>query len=231
MHYHIITLFPEIFESFLSTSLIAKAQEKRLISCTLVNPRDFCTDKHKQIDDDPYGGGAGMLMKAEPVIDAIKYILGDSRLRGNDESSTKVILLWPSKEVFNQKMAHVFVDDYTDIIFICGRYEGIDHRVELWCQREFGEDFCKISLGKFVTLGGEAPAMNIIEATARLVPWVIKEEASRQDESYRPEQGGENIEYPHYTRPAEVEGLSAPEVLLSGHHGEIKKWRERCIEK
>jgi tRNA (guanine37-N1)-methyltransferase len=118
------------------------------------------------------------------------------------------------------------VDDYTDIILICGRYEGIDHRVELWCQQEFGNHFSKISLGQFVTLGGEIPTMTIIEATARLVPGVIKEELSRQEESYRPEQGGENIEYPQYTRPEEVEGLDVPDILLSGHHAEIEQWRK-----
>ena len=116
MRYHIITIFPEIFDSFLQTSLIAKAQEKKLISFNLVNPRDFCTDKHKQIDDEPYGGGAGMLMKTQPIIGAIKNIT-------IKKDKTKVILLGPSDKIFDQRKAHRFVDDYTDIILICGRYE------------------------------------------------------------------------------------------------------------
>ena len=145
MHYHIITIFPEVFDSFLSTSLIAKAQEREAISFNLVNPRDFCTDKHSQIDDTPYGGGAGMVMKAGPIINSIKDVI-------NKMKNFKVILLGPSEEVFNQETAHTLVDTYEHIIFICGRYEGIDHRVELWCQQEFGPDFSKISLGQFVTL-------------------------------------------------------------------------------
>jgi len=226
MRYHIITIFPEIFQSFFSTSLIAKAQEKGLISFNLVNPRNFCDDKHQQIDDEPYGWGAGMLMKAQPMIDAIKSISRDQKPETRNQKKVKVILLWPSKEIFNQQMAHEFVDDYEHMILICGRYEWIDHRLELWCQQEFGEDFCKVSVGKFVTLWWEVPAMNIIEATARLVPWVIKEEASRQDESYRPEQGWENLEYPQYTRPQVVEWFEVPDVLLSWHHRKIEEWRK-----
>lgn len=128
MHYHIITIFPEIFESFLSTSLIAKAQEKELISFNLVNPRDFCTDKHMQIDDHPYGGGAGMLMKAGPVIDAIKSVVngiqgGPLASPQDDYQTIKVLLLAPSKEEFVQATAHTLVDNYEHIILICGRYE------------------------------------------------------------------------------------------------------------
>ncbi|USN56107.1 MAG: hypothetical protein H6765_05500 [Candidatus Peribacteria bacterium] len=150
-----------------------------MIDFHLVNPRDFCTDKHKQIDDEPYGGGAGMLMKAQPIIDAIKSL----QLQA---AGAKLLLLAPSRLEFTQQLAHEYCE-VQDIVLICGRYEGIDHRVELRCQQEFGDSFSKISLGKFVTLGGEVPAMTIIEATARLIPGVIKEELSRQDESYRPE--------------------------------------------
>lgn len=217
MRYHIISIFPELFNSFLETSLLAKAQEKWIIDFHLVNPRDFCTDKHKQIDDEPYGGGAGMLMKAQPIIDAIKSL----QLQA---AGAKLLLLAPSRLEFTQQLAHEYCE-VQDIVLICGRYEGIDHRVELRCQQEFGDSFSKISLGKFVTLGGEVPAMTIIEATARLIPGVIKEELSRQDESYRPEHWWENIEYPQYTRPESVEWFSVPEVLLSWHHAEIATWR------
>jgi len=221
MHYHIISIFPEIFDSFISTSLIARAIDDGKISIDFVNPRDFCDDKNKQIDDEPYGGGAGMLMKAQPVINAIKKVREKSK-----NGKLKVILLWPSEKIYNQEIAHHLVDAYTDIILICGRYEGIDHRVRLRCEKEFGKDFDVISLGHYVTLGGEVPAMSIIESTARLVPGVIKEEASRQEESYRPEKWMKNLEAPHYTRPQEVEWFEVPEVLLSGHHEEIRKWRE-----
>ena len=230
MHYHIITIFPEIFESFLNTSLISKAQEKWLIQVSVINPRDFCTDKHQQIDDEIYGGGAGMLIKAEPIIESIKDTLSRFETQDLRLKKVKVVLLGPSKDIFTQETAHSLVDDYEHIIFICGRYEGIDHRVQLRCEKEFDDDFSVVSLGQFVTLGGEVPAMSMIEATARLIPWVIKEEVSRQDESYRPEQWMNNLEYPQYTRPEEIEWFSVPEVLLSGHHAEIEKWREESSE-
>ncbi len=226
MHYHIVTIFPEIFDSFLSTSLIGRALEDKRIFVDLVNPREFCEDRQRQIDDEPYGWGAGMLMKAQPLIDAIKNVY--EKLKTNSEKlKCKVVLLGPSDTLYNQAIAHTLIDDYTDIILICGRYEGFDQRVVDWCLREFDKDFTVVSLGQYVTLWGEVPAMSIIESTARLVPWVIKEEVSRQDESYRPEKWMNNLEYPQYTRPQEVEWFEVPKVLLSGHHEEIRKWRER----
>ncbi len=219
MNYHIISIFPEIFDSFLSVSLISKAVQDKKIFVHLINPRDFCSDKHKQIDDEPYGWGAGMLIKAQPVIDAIKSI--DMK-----NKKVSVILLSPSETVYNQSIAHKIVDEYTDLILICWRYEGLDNRVRLWCQKEFDTNFTNISLGQYITLWWEVPAMSIIESTARLVSGVIKEEVSWQQESYRPEQWMNNIEYPQYTRPQEVEWFEVPEVLLSGHHEEIRKWRE-----
>ena len=188
-----------------------------------MNPRDFCTDKNKQIDDEPYGGGAGMLMKAQPIIDALKSVNDKIESR---KQKVKILFLSPSETEYNQSIAHEVVDDFDHVVLICGRYEGIDERVKVWCKQEFGRNFTTVSLGQFVTLWGEVPAMTIIESTARLVPGVIKEEVSRQDESYRPEQWWNNIEYPQYTRPQEVEWFQVPEVLLSGHHEEIKKWRE-----
>lgn len=223
MRYHIITIFPEIFESFVTTSLLAKAREKQLLEFFFINPRDFCEDKQRQVDDQIYGWWAGLLMKAPPIIAALQAIV--SGLKKN----AQVAFLFPSPSLtyFDQSIAHTLTDTYTDIVFLCGRYEGIDHRVELWCQQQFGQHFYKVSLGKFVTLGGEVPVMVMIEAISRLLPWVIKEESSRQDESYRPELGGENIEYPQYTRPEVVEGMGVPEVLLSGHHAQIDTWRRQ----
>ncbi len=226
MHYHIITIFPEIFDSFLSTSLIARAREDEKIFVDLINPREYCTDKNRQIDDEPYGGGAGMLMKAQPVIDSIKDVVNRIQNPESRNKKTKVVLLNPSEVIYDQQMAHTLVDEYADIVLICGRYEGIDERVKLRCEQEYGDDFAVVSLWPYVTLGGETPAMVMIESTARLVPGVIKEEISRQDESYRPEHNMTNIEYPQYTRPQQVEWFDVPEVLLSGHHEEIRKWRE-----
>lgn len=216
MHYYIITIFPELFDSFLSTSLLAKAREKKLIDVTFVNPRDFTVDKQRQVDDQVYGGGVGLLMKAQPIIDAIKSVMTLV-----SPSKTALILPEPSEHIFNQSDAHTWTNVYTDVILVCGRYEGIDHRVELWWKQVFGQDFYKVSLGQFVTLGGEVPSMMIIEATARLLPGVINDALSWQDESYRPEQNSANIEYPQYTRPEEVEWMRVPEVLLSGHHAKI----------
>ena len=258
MHITLITIFPELFENFIASSLVGKAVEKWILSFTLVNPRDFCEDKNKKVDDEIYGGGVGLLMKAEPVIASIKqtfhlkrspslnreekidyhfppdktegmesFLKHEAEPRGfvSQKNKTKIILVWPSKTTFNQQISHD-LSEYAHLIFICGRYEGIDHRVKLRCQNEFGENFCEISLGQFVTLWGEVPAMTMIEAITRLVPGVIKEELSRQDESYRPEQWMQNIEYPQYTRPEVVEGMSVPDVLLSGHHKNIEKWKK-----
>lgn len=240
-----ISIFPELFQTFITSSLIGKSVEKWILTFDLVNPRDFCLDKQKKVDDEIYGGGVGLLMKAEPVIKAIQNskfkIQNDNitcRENGLPFPKTKIILVWPSPTTFNQQIAHD-LSDYDHLIFLCGRYEGIDHRVKLWCQNEFGEDFwfsqnqksgettfCEISLGQFVTLWGELPAMTMIEAITRLIPWVIKEEQSRQEESYRPEQNMQNIEYPQYTRPEVVEGMIVPEVLLSGHHKKIEQWKQ-----
>lgn len=219
MRYHLVTLFPELFDSFVATSLLAKAREKKLIEFSLVNPRDFCLDKQRQVDDQIYGWWAWLLIKAQPVIDAIKFIVDQVAVK----SSCGVVLLSPSRDYFDQAYAHRFVEKYTDIIFVCGRYEGIDHRVDLWCRSLFWDDFYKLSVGRFVTLGGEVPTMMMIETVARLLPWVINDETSRQDESYRPELGGNNIEYPQYTRPEEVEGMRVPDVLLSWHHAQIEE--------
>jgi tRNA (guanine37-N1)-methyltransferase len=225
MRYHIITIFPELFETFLTTSLLAKAREKRLIDFVFINPRDFCTDKQRQVDDEIYWWWVGLLIKAQPVIDALKSVMHTL-----NPVSYAVVMPAPSTDYFWQQNAHQWTEKYTDLIFVCGRYEWIDHRVDLWCKQTFWDNFYKVSLGQFVTLGGEVPSMMIIEATARLLPWVINDQLSRQDESYRPEKWGTNIEYPQYTRPEEVEWMRVPEVLLSGHHANIDK-RKKSLAK
>ena len=226
MNIHIISIFPEIFESFLNTSIVRRAVDDEIIQVTTHNPRDFTTDKHQQIDDEIYGGGAGLLMKAQPLIDCLRS-LGETMYC----SQTKIVCLWPSEIVFNQQIAHNYIKDYDTIVFICGRYEWFDHRFVLWCQQEYDNRFDVVSLWQFVTLWWETPTMVMIESLVRLIPWVISDPESRRDESYRPEQGMSNLEYPQYTRPIEVEGMEVPEVLLSGHHKKIQEWRNDASRK
>lgn len=218
-----ISIFPEVYTSFLETSLIKKATEKWVLTFDIVNPRDFCDDKHKQIDDVIYWWGAGMLMKAKPVIDSIESIgIRDWGLGTN----WKIIFLSPSKEIFNQQLAYDF-STLDHIILVSGRYEWIDYRFEQYMQKKYPENFMKLSLGQFVTLWWEVPSMVVTEAITRLIPGVIKEEASHMIESYDPQQSMKTLEYPQYTRPEVVEWFQVPDVLLSGHHAEIQKRRDK----
>ena len=223
MHLTFVTIFPDIYASFLQTSLVKKAHENGIITHDIVNPRDFCSDKHQQVDDEIYGWGAGMLMKAQPLIDAVESIVAKHQLLGTN--SRKVVFLSPSTIVWNQQLAY----DYSHldhVIFVSGRYEWIDHRFEEYMQKKHPDNFSKISLGQFVTLWWELPSMVVVESIVRLIPWVIKEEASHLIESYDPQQSMQNIEYPQYTRPEEVAWIRVPEVLLSWHHAEIEKRRK-----
>ena len=250
MHIHIVSIFPDIFKSFLETSLIKKAQEKKIISFSFTNPRIFCPGKHQQVDDTIYGWWAGLLMKALPAIQAVETILssfgkGGARRAEDFKKESKVlnsklnvskfkiqnlkfkiILLSPSKQLFTQKLAHTFSQEQ-DIIFVCTRYEGIDYRFEHYMKKKYPKQFQKISIGQYITLGGETPAMIMIEAITRLIPGVIKEEASRQEESYSIQQEMNNLEYPQYTKPEEILGIKVPKILLSGHHANIKARREK----
>ncbi len=224
MRFHIVSIFPEIYESFITTSLMSKAVENGLLSFSFSNPRSFCSDKHQQVDDEIYGGWAGMLMKAKPVIDAVEDIIAKNNLTKGEK--WKIIYMSPSEKVFNQELAYGYAERLEDIVFVCGRYEGIDYRFEEYMNDTYGDHFEKVSLGQFVTLGWEVPSMVAIESIARLIPWVIKEEASHLIESYDPQKNMNNIEFPQYTRPEEVMGYKVPDVLLSGHHAEIEKWRK-----
>lgn len=218
-----ISIFPEIFENFLSTSLIHKSQEKNILSFSTVNPRDFCPDKHKQVDDEIYGWGTWMLMKAQPLIDAVQYTIKKNRLKVWWKKTFAIIFMSPSKEIFNQEKAHELVK-YDHLILVCARYEGVDYRFEQYMYDTYPKNFFKISLGKFITLGGETPAMILTESVIRLIPGVIKEENSWKDDSYNPDIDMNNLEYPQYTRPEIVEWYQVPDVLLSGH---LKKIDER----
>ncbi|MBN8549425.1 MAG: tRNA (guanosine(37)-N1)-methyltransferase TrmD [Deltaproteobacteria bacterium] len=211
MKVEIITIFPELFSGFLSSSLVAKAQEKNLLTISTLNIRDFADAPHYHVDDTPYGGGAGMLMKPEPLCRAIE----DSKSR---LPSAKVILLSASGETFTQRKA-LELSHCSEIILVCGRYEGIDQRViDLLVDEE-------ISIGDYVLMGGEVPAMVLIEACTRLVSGVVGNEESIETESFRSTDESAQLEAPQYTRPAEFRGHKVPEVLLSGNHKKIAEWR------
>jgi len=212
-----ISIFPEIFDSFIDTSLIKKANEKWILDFEIINPRDFCHDKHQQVDDIIYGWWDGMLMMAKPVIDAT-----NSAIEKIWSDNFQIIFASPSTEIWNQTHAHKY-SKYENLIFICGRYEWIDYRFEQYFSAKYSDKFNKISMWKFVTLWWELPSMTMVESIVRLIPWVIKEENSRQDESYQISQNMENLEYPQYTRPQEVEWFKVPEVLMNWNHKEIEK--------
>ena len=212
LHVEILTLFPEIFSGFLSSSLVEKAAEKGILHTKLVQIRDFADPPHYNVDDTPYGGGAGMVMKPEPLSRAIAE--AKSRL-----PNARVILFTPAGQQFNQQAAHE-LSQTGELILICGRYEGIDQRViELYVDQE-------ISIGDYVLMGGEVPAMVVIEAALRLIENVVGNPESTQTESFADIPGeGLLLEAPQYTRPPVFENLPVPEVLKSGNHASINKWR------
>lgn len=211
----VITLFPEMFDGVLNSSMLWKAQKDNLIQFELINLRDYGLGPRKQVDDIPYGGGDGMLLMPEPLFEAINEAK-------RNMPNAKVILMTPRGKSFKQKLAKDMADSNDDYIFVCGRYEGFDERV-------FEVANGAISIGDYVLTGGELPAMVIIDSITRLIPGVLGGENSALIESFS---DGETLEFPQYTRPSEYRGLKVPEVLLSGNHGEIAKWRkERSIKK
>lgn len=233
MHITYLSIFPELFDSFKETTLISRAVKNRKLKFETINPRHFCDDKHRIVDDEIYGWWHGLLMKAPPIIAGIRHWIWKNKLN-KATSNTKpkiqkskflIIIPHPSQDVFNQSYAHTW-SEYSHLLFVCGRYEGIDERVRLWLQKEFPDHVVRVSLGQFVTLGGELPAMTMTESIVRLIPWVINTEMSWIDESYSVDMNMENIEHPQYTRPEVVEGISVPEVLLSGHHKNIQEWKK-----
>lgn len=225
--FHIFTVFPESFRSYFETSILKRAQEKKLIKIKIYNIRDFAEDRHKTTDEKPFGGGAGMVMKAEPIIKAVGAVLG--KIKNQSASRRiKVILFSAKGKQFNQKTAYDFSKKYTDIFLICGRYEGIDERVKLVLKTQ------EISIGPYVLTDGEAPAMVVVSAISRLLPGAIRME-SLQEESFsntvlQKEKRG-SLEYPHYTRPEifefERKKYRVPKVLLSGDHKRIAEWRKK----
>ena len=214
MRCDILTLFPDMVAPVLGQSILKRAQEKGLLQVTVRNFRDYMLDRHKVADDVPYGGGAGMVMKAEPILRAVEQIQADYA-----EAGEQIRLLFPSPHgrPFTQAYAKHLAADPCRLIILCGHYEGVDERVRLALHPE------EISVGDYVLTGGELPALLLIDAAARLVPGVLGDPESIVEESFT----DGLLEYPHYTRPAEVRGMPVPDVLLSGHHEAIRLWRRK----
>lgn len=210
MNFHVMTLFPEMIMQGLNVSIIGRAIEKGLISIEAVNIRDYAFNKHNKVDDYIYGGGAGMLMQAEPVY--LCYEAIRERITGG--SRPRVVYLTPQGEVFTQKKAQELAKE-DDLILLCGHYEGIDERV----LEEIVTD--NISIGDYVLTGGELPAMIVVDAVSRLIPGVLNNDVSAEFESFQ----DDLLEYPQYSRPEIWHGKRVPEVLLSGHHANVEKWR------
>lgn len=208
MNYHVLTLFPEMIENGMNTSITGRAITKGLLSLEAINIRDFAFNEHQKVDDYPYGGGAGMLMQAEPV-----YLSYES-IAERIGRKPRVIFLTPQGKTFNQDMAKEFALE-EDLVFLCGHYEGIDERV----LEEIVTDY--VSIGDYVLTGGELPAMVMMDSISRMVPGVLNNQESGETESF----SGNLLEYPQYSRPEEWHGKKVPEVLLSGHHANVDKWR------
>jgi tRNA (guanine37-N1)-methyltransferase len=209
MTFHIITIFPDIFESYFSESIIGRAQKEGLIDIEIYNLRDYAEDKHKTVDDTPYGGGAGMVMKVEPIFKAVQ----DIKKRTGDMNARTILFAAKGKKYAQADSKRLGKVD--NLIMICGRYEGIDERVKENIADE------EISIGDFVLTGGEVPAMVLVDSISRHIPGVLGNPESLEEESH----GGLDLEYPQYTKPEVFNEWKVPKVLLSGDHGKIKEWR------
>ncbi|RMG73628.1 MAG: tRNA (guanosine(37)-N1)-methyltransferase TrmD [Nitrospirae bacterium] len=209
MRFDVLTIFPEIINAYISESIIKRAIQKGIIEVRVHNIRDYTTDKHRQVDDYPYGGGAGMVFKPEPLFRAIEAVTADGIRRHR-------ILTSPGGRIFTQKVAKEYAEGFNALLIVCGRYEGVDERVKCLIDEE-------VSIGDYILTGGELASLVIIDAVSRLLPGVLGDEASAEDESF----SSGLLEYPQYTRPAEFRGMRVPDVLLSGNHGLIKRWRRK----
>lgn len=217
MNFHVLTLFPEMIDQGVRTSITGRAIEKGVISLDLVNIRDYTKDKHKKVDDYPYGGGAGMLMQAQPVYDAFLSVTKNLK----SGMRPRVIYMAPQGRTFHQQMARELACE-EDLIILCGHYEGIDQRVLDTIVTDY------VSIGDYVLTGGELPAMVMIDAVSRMVPGVLGNEDSGETESF----SNYLLEYPQYSRPEEWNGQKVPEVLLSGNHEKVEEWRlTRSLER
>lgn len=208
MKFTVITLFPEMFDKVLNTSMLWKAQDRQLAEFELINLRDFGIGPRHQVDDTPYGGGDGMLLRVEPIFAAVEY----AKSKNPD---AEVVLMTPKGKIWEQSDATRYATSGKNYIFICPHYEGYDERILTLVDHQ-------ISIGKFILTGGELPTMTVIDSIVRLIPGVLGGEQSAEIESFS---DGDNYEYPQYTKPAEFRGLKVPEILLSGNHGAIATWR------
>ena len=204
----VITLFPEMFDGVFNNSMMWKAQDKGAVEFILINLREFGLGPRRQVDDTPYGGGDGMLLKPEPLFAAVE------KAKANDPTA-RVALMTPRGQRWRQSLAQSWADDTRGVIFICGRYEGYDERITTLVDEQ-------VSVGDYVLTGGELPAMTIIDSIVRLIPGVLGGATSAEIESFS---DGETLEFPQYTRPEEFNGMKVPDVLLSGNHAHIAKWR------
>jgi tRNA (guanine37-N1)-methyltransferase len=210
IHFDVLTLFPEIFHGFLNASIIKKAHEKGLVETSLVNFRDFSTERHQMVDDAPYGGGGGMLLKPEPLFRAVDHLLQQTTCH------PPILLMSPQGKPFTQKKAEELAQ-HSHLILLCGHYEGYDERV----RQHLATD--EISIGDYVLTGGELPAMVVMDSVIRLLTGVLGNSSSATLDSF----AAGLLEYPQYTRPVAYRGYRVPDILLSGHHQQIEKWRRR----
>lgn len=216
MRFDIITIFPEIFSGVFDFGIIRRAVESNLIEVRIHDLRDCAYDRHRQVDDRPFGGGAGMVMKPEPLFRAVEAVT-----HGAAVETTATVLLSPQGRVFNQRAAEEF-SRKSQVVLVCGRYEGVDERVVEHLVTD------EVSIGDYVLSGGEIPAMVVVDAVTRLIPGALGSDRSAENDSF----ADGLLDYPHYTRPAEYRGLKAPDVLLGGNHAEVERWRRRkALEK
>jgi tRNA (guanine37-N1)-methyltransferase len=216
MQFEVFTLLPEIFPPYLESSILKRAIQRGLIDVHVHNIRDYTHDKHNTTDDTPYGGGGGMVMKPEPVFEAVESVLGldPDRSTLKPASSIPIILLTPQGRVFDQRIAEE-LSPHQKIALLCGRYEGVDERIREHLVTD------EISIGDYVLTGGELPALIIMDAISRLIPGVLGDPTGAEDDSH----SMGLLEYPHYTKPSDYRGWKVPEILLSGDHGKVEKWR------
>ena len=213
MVFSILTLFPEVFKPIFSSSIIGRAQRKKQITIRLINIRHFASDSHHTVDDAPYGGGTGMLLKINVLYEALQ----SAKIK---KSKERIILLDPTGDLFNQSKALQLIK-FDHLILICGHYEGVDYRINHFIYE-------KLSIGRYILAGGEIPAMVVSDVVTRLLPGVLKKEQAVRDESFSE---GENLEFPQFTRPEKYRGHNVPPILLSGDHQKIAQWRQKEARK
>ncbi|MNW45825.1 tRNA (guanine-N(1)-)-methyltransferase [compost metagenome] len=218
MRVDVLTLFPEMFDGVFHSSILGKAQEKGIVSLQAINFRDYAGNKHGTVDDTPYGGGGGMVLKPEPIFRAVEDLLGDDEASSSvpDGHKPRIILMCPQGETFTQHKAEELARE-EHLIFICGHYEGYDERIREHLVTD------ELSIGDYVLTGGEIPAMVVIDSITRLLPGVLGNEMSAVTDSF----STGLLEYPHYTRPVEFRGWKVPDILLSGHHANVATWRRK----